>query len=756
MQHRYGYVSTHDWKLAIRAGCCLLWLTVSAAAVAFAPPADPVPLHYQAAQTYQLTGDFAKAESEYHAMLGEALDRVGNIHLNQGDLAAADEALTESIRMQPENAASHSDRAILLLRREQFEAAKTEAEAALKADPNSGRAHHVLGKALFALGDLPGAVQHLEQAAVLLPDFDAAYTLGVAYLKSKETGKAQAVFDALLASAGAVPQLYTMFGFAYYSSGYPDEAVHQFQKALTLDLKLPKAHYFLGLIALNRLDEAGFPAAKLELELELTVNPTDFQSQFLLGYINSQEKNTEAAEGHLKAAAELDRKSPDPLIYLGQLYVDAGRASDAEQALREAIRLTPDPARNNYQISRAHYLLGRLMVAKGDREAGTTELKEYERLRNLAVKTVSDAREHPGLKIAAPPVVVAGGVDARQINTAPSARTEADTAVAQQYLQQVGGMIAEAYNNLGVIAAQRSDFSAALAEFRRASKWTPEPETLPRNWGTAAFLAENYEEAIPALAKYLQQNPGDSRAQSRLATSYFVTEKYADAVRAFQPIASTLESDPAQLYAYGVSLIKTGEVPKGVELLQRAAAVSPNSAGIHLLLGQAYADQGDVESAAQEFQKTSAIDPQRKQAHFQYGLLLLRKGRLAEAEEQFRAELQLDPQSVSARYHLGLALLDDQKKEEATRLLNEVIQAAPRYADAYYQLGKLQLEQENLPDALKNLETAAKLSPEESHVHYQLGLAYRRAGRQDDAVVELKLYEALKAKSRGRTDDAAK
>lgn len=740
-----------------RASCltCALLLAAlgGAPAARAATPPDPVQAHYQAAQTYQLAGDPAKAEAEYYALLGQALDRTGNYQLNQGDLERASALLEEAVRLQPGDPGIRVDHAILLVRLEKFDGAKEEAERALSLDPQSARAHHVLGKSLFALGDLPGAVKHLEQAAVLQPDFDVAYTLGLAYLKSKETGKAQAVFDALVNSVGAVPQIYSMFGFAYYSAGYPDEAAARFRKALTLDPKHPKAHYFLGLLALNRLDEAGFPEAKQEFEKELLVNPSDFQSQFLLGYINAQEKNNDAAEMHLKAAAALDQ-SPDPLIYLGQLYVDAGRTAEAEQALRQAIALTKDPSRNNYQISRAHYALGRLLAGQGKREEATAELKEYERLRNLAVKTVTDSREHPGLKAVAPQA--SNPVDARQIVTAPAQASAKGDAAAKQYVEQLGGIIAETYNNLGVIAAQRQDYDAALANFQNSSQWTPEPDSLQRNWGTAAFLAEKYPEAIPPLEKYVQRNPQDDRARSRLATSYFVTEKYADAVKTFAGISSSLDADPAQLYAYGVSLVKIGEVKRGTELLQRAAASSPDSAGIHLLLGQAYADQGDVDAAAAEFQKTYTLDPQKQQAHYQYGLLLLRKGRLAEAEEQFRAELGLEPGNVAARYHLGLALLDDQKKEEAARLLTEVVQAAPGYAEAWYQLGKLQLEQDDVPGAIKNLETAVRLAPDASHVHYQLGLAYRRAGRQDEAAAELKLYESLKAKSRGRTDDSGK
>src|ERR1700674_1356938 len=40
---------------------------------------DPLDQHYSAAQTFQLTGDFDRAEAEYHQVLALALQRMGNL-----------------------------------------------------------------------------------------------------------------------------------------------------------------------------------------------------------------------------------------------------------------------------------------------------------------------------------------------------------------------------------------------------------------------------------------------------------------------------------------------------------------------------------------------------------------------------------------------------------------------------------------------------------------------------------------------------
>jgi tetratricopeptide (TPR) repeat protein len=85
--------------------------------------------------------------------------------------------------------------------------------------------------------------------------------------------------------------------------------------------------------------------------------------------------------------------------------------------------------------------------------------------------------------------------------------------------------------------------------------------------------------------------------------------------------------------------------------------------------------------------------------------------------------------------------------------LHEVIGQDPKYADAYYQLGKLELEQGNTQEAVSNLEAGTRLSPDSDYIHYQLALAYRRETRAEDSEREMKAYQALKNRHRGR--DAA-
>jgi tetratricopeptide (TPR) repeat protein len=304
---------------------------------------------------------------------------------------------------------------------------------------------------------------------------------------------------------------------------------------------------------------------------------------------------------------------------------------------------------------------------------------------------------------------------------------------------------------LGVIFASQKRFGDAVAQFRYAGEWNPALPALDRNWGMAAFYAEKYRDAIPLLTRHLRWHPDDVRARAALALSFFMREDFAATLEALRPIPSAVvENDPGLGYAFAVSLLRAGDYNEGVRRLQELEKANPDSADVHMLLGEAYAEQQDYATALDEYRRSLSINPQQSHTRYLAGLALLRKGNPADAVQELRASLQLAPDSVSTKYHLAYALIESQQKQEAQVLLQEVIRQNPQHSDAFYQLGKLQLEHGDIKAAIAYLETGSKLSPDSDYIHYQLAMAYRRDGRGEDAEREIKLYQVLKQRHRGR------
>jgi tetratricopeptide (TPR) repeat protein len=714
-------------------------------------PQDILQKHYAAARTFQVSGDQARAGAEYSAFLAGALGSSAKASFELGELDRAANLFDQALLVSPDDPETRLDYAQMLFQQEKLPEARAAAEKVLASAPDNAKAQSVLGQVLFAQKNYKAAREHLEMAVVAAPGFDAAYLLGITYIKLNDFTRARLVFDDLLTGFGDTPRMHMMFGLAYKEGGWEalDNAIQELKKALLKDSRAAKAHYLIALAYMDRDGESGFPLAAAELQAELKINPDDSRSHYLLGYIAMKQHDAKTAESELLRSAQLDPKNPDPLIYLGQIYSDAERDAEAEAMLRKAIALAGNTSGTDYLVGRAHYVLGRLLLKAGKKEEGEKELLASQQMRDRMNRPDStrDAKMKSDPELAN----VSQGAEVGRPSPPPAVPPEA----AQQmrgYLDQLKPAIADAYNNLGVIKAGQKDFNTALEYFRLAGTWSPGLETLDRNWGMAAFYANRYQDAVPPLTRQLQKQPDDVRIRAALGLSLFMGQNFNGTLETLKPIQDQVDGDPGLAYAFAVSLVKTGNYDEGVRRLKILEEGSHNSAELHTLLGSAYADQHEYETALQEYRKSLAIDPGQAQTHYLAGLALIRNGQPKDAVVELRAALKLNSSDVSAKYHLAFSLAQLHEVEEAQTLLREVIEQDPKRGDAYYELGKLQLEKGDTKGAVSSLETGTKVSPEADYIHYQLAMAYRRDSRKEDAEREIKLYQTLKNRQRGRGD----
>jgi tetratricopeptide (TPR) repeat protein len=719
--------------------------------------------HYDAARTFQISGDEGRAAAEYRAFLVGALRTSAKASVGLGQLDRAAALFEDALRLSPDDPQVRLEYAQLRFQQGKLPEARSMAKKVLTSSPDNAQAHSLLGQILFVQGDYKPAREQLEQAVVAAPGFDVGYLLGITYIKLNDFARARLVFDDMVTSFGDTAQMHMMFGRAYKQGDWEalDYAVQELKKAIAKDSRVPHAHSLLALAYMDRDGESSFSQTAAELQAELKINPQDSRSHYLLGYIAMKQHDAKAAEAELLRATQLDPKNPDPLIYLGQIYADADRDPEAEAMLRKAVALSSALSSNSsptdYLIGRAHYVLGRVLLKTNRREEGEKELAASQTIRDrmnrpTAALDPNDLKTTDPKKKSDPELAnVSEDASVGHLSPAKEAPPQAKEEI-QAFLDQLKPSLADAYNNLGVFQAGRKDFATASEYFRKAGEWSPTLETLDRNWGMAAFYANNYQEAVPPLTRQLQKQPGDVRVRAALALSLFMGQNFSGTLDTLKPIQSEVDSDPGLGYAFAVSLVKTGDYDEGMRRLKSVEEANPNSADIHMLMGSALADQHEYETALQEYRKSLAIDPGREQTHYLAGLALIRNGHPKDAVEELRTALKLSPSEVSAKYHLAFSLIQIQQKEEAQTLLREVIQQNPKYADAYYELGKLQLEQGDTKGAVLSLESGIEASPDADYIHYQLAMAYRRDSRSEDAEREIKLYQALKNRQRGRGD----
>jgi tetratricopeptide (TPR) repeat protein len=176
---------------------------------------------------------------------------------------------------------------------------------------------------------------------------------------------------------------------------------------------------------------------------------------------------------------------------------------------------------------------------------------------------------------------------------------------------------------------------------------------------------------------------------------------------------------------------------------------TPASIRVNQLSGEIFEIQGSYKEAAAQYSKAIEKNPAALNLHFRLGRALLLQSHdpanLDAALKEFEAELALNPYDAVAEYQIGQVLTAQQKLPEATGRYAKAVEFNPDFAEALIALAKSKAQARDYSQAIALLERAVKLQPQSETAHYNLMLAYRNAGRLEDAQrVKARLDELTK------------
>jgi tetratricopeptide (TPR) repeat protein len=738
-----------------------------------APAADDLQNRLKAAAAARDSGDPGGVARANFPVLALAFRKLGNIRVAETAFPQAAELYRRSFVWE-DAAETHVGLAIADLYANRPDDSLVEASKALLLDPNSARAFNIQGKAWMKKRDYRKAVESLQHAVELQPDFEPAYALGTSLLSLKDpesTKKAAQVFDSIVASMGDSGSIHVLFGHAYRDAEMQDDAIRELRRAVALDTRTPHAHYFLGLALLWKNEWTDTPEIRQEFVAELKNFPRDFLANYFLGYLDSNDRRYDQANIHLKVAADIDPSWPEPWLFLGLNAYSQGDLPRSEAHLRKCIELTgKDESRGNYQVRRAYVTLGRILTAAGRADEAAPYLERAREFQKLslaeaqqqvagkasdegsvspaAVVALLNRQEDQPLALPAQPVDPILPLDPLVLARSGLSEETKKAAVAEE--AQLRLILGTSFNDLATSEAIRHDYPSAFAHYQEAERWNSALPGLLRNLGVAAFRVQNYEECIRTLSQVLDGNSSDAASRAMLGSAYFSLDNYREAAKTIAPLGERAVHDTTLGYAWAASLSRLGELTEATRILQEYEKSDLSSDAI-LLVGQLWTDMADYSRAIQSFHRALDRDPSLARANYFAGLAQLHWDHSNEALEEFNAALKLTPDDPDAKIGLGYVYLQQAKQAEAIAIFRSVIATHPENGNAHYQLGKLLLDAGNVPEAVAHLETAARALPQTDYVHYQLQAAYRKESRTAEADHELQIYRELKAKNRALT-----
>jgi tetratricopeptide (TPR) repeat protein len=692
-------------------------------------------------------GQLQAAESRYRAALGEGWIVAGALAAADGQLPAAIDAFRTASTLVVDKTDALRLLAIVYLQQGQpKEAVAILSDASMQRDDTAGR--RLLAQALAAAGQLPEAIQQLEEARRRAPDDqELAFALASGYLQVKKTDAADRLFREL-AVARPLPQTDVLIGRAYRDAGEYIRAREWFERALAKDPRVRHAHYYLGTLAVRPDGVLELERAIDEFNRELTLAPDDPLANLRLGMaLVELHRNADAM-----APLQLVTRSPSaPAVafyYLGRNQLGIGRSADAAASLKRALVVATQSNATSAQIGSIHYQLG---IALRDSGAVTEAAEHFAEAEQRA--SVRSQAERERL--------------ARYLVDAPDPQSAADSiagalALPDDYQfgqrspeereamrRHVMSALARTYLNLGIMHAQGGRFERAAEFCEHAAAIDPAFPKVQYSLGVAYFNGRQYDKAAVALARALTADPGNVSLARMLAIASLEIEDY-DRAATLLANDPERERDASLQYAYGLALVRGDHAAEAEAIFSRLLTDHASMPELSVVLGHAYAQQGNFDAAIDALHRALQLKPDVVDANSALGLIYLKQGKLPDAEAALRGELGAHPANIKARERLATVLELLGRLDQAAAELQTVLAAKPDFANARYLLGKILLGRGDTEQAIAQLEVAAQLAPEEANTRYQLARAYAKAGRREQAEKEFDAYQRLKDKQRGK------
>lgn len=633
-----------------------------------------------------------------------------------------------------------------------FKAAQQSAQQLLRISPNDPSSLQLAGAVEYQLASYLQAEIYLSKALQLAPGLSLARRLLVSsHIKSGQAGKAIAALQPVLGQFDNDSAMLTLAGEAYLQNGDPNKAAEFFAKASKLEpdsaakkTSLARAHMAQGNSdsALQELEHISVSDSGVTADLALiAVYLRNNQLDKALKAIDQLEKKQpeNPATHNLRARALLAKKdsvgarksfekalSINPSFFpavasLAALDLLDKKPRDAEKRF-EAV-LTKDP-RN----SQALLALAELKVADGGTPAEVSAFLE---------KAVSANPMEIPPRIA----LIQYHLKNKDNKKALSAANEANASMPDK---------PEILDMLGIAQRLSGDLNQASATYGKLAALQPNSPLPYLRQAEIQLSSKNKDDGVKSLKKALEIKPDIIEAQKALIQIAMETKKIKEALaiartvqkqRPNEALGYIMEGDihvaakslPDAMNAYRDGLKKT-EASELAIRLNSSLIASGNTA--------------DAEKMAASWQKDHPNDVGFRV--YQGDLATSRKN-FSEAISHYQAALIQQPENALILNNLAWAS-GQTKSPKAIEYAEKANQLAPGQPGFMDTLAVLLADKGEIDKAIEMLRKALTISPQATPIQLNLAKVLIKAGKKDEARIELEGLAKLGEKYSGQAE----
>jgi tetratricopeptide (TPR) repeat protein len=239
---------------------------------------------------------------------------------------------------------------------------------AIAENPDDSEAVQLLGLSFYLAGRPGDAIAPLEKVQTWFPsaNVDAAYVLGICYIQTKDYPRARGAFARMFGVSADSAASYLFTARMLLRQEFGPVAEEYAQKAVSIDPKLPLAHFLLGEL---HLYHSKIPEAVDEFQRELQLNPGYAPAYYKLADAYSRIQKFDEAEKLLQRSIWLDSTSTGPYILMGKILQKKGEPELAARSLQRALAMDPNNPIPHHLLGQAYRDLGRAEDAERELKA---------------------------------------------------------------------------------------------------------------------------------------------------------------------------------------------------------------------------------------------------------------------------------------------------------------------------------------------------------------------------------------------------
>ena len=362
------------------------------------------------------------------------------------------------------------------------------------------------------------------------------------------------------------------------------------QSSGTTDADLGRAYGEMGkLLMAAEFREAAEPCF---LNAE-ALAPAEIRWPYYLAHLSKLRGNPAGAREGFERAHQVAPDDVPTLVWLGNAYLDEGRASDAEPMFARALSLQP-------RLIAALFGMGRVALAKQE-YARAVDYLEQAQLQDPKAVTI-----HYQLALA-----YRGKGETEKAEAHMRQRGPGDVRPPDPLMRELDSLLESgvAYEVRGAQALDEAKWDAAAAYFRKGIELSPDEPSLRHKLGTALAMTGDNAGAYKQFDEVTRRWPRFAKAQ----------------------------------YSLGVMLAGAGRHQEAIAHLTAAVQSEPSYVEAHLQLAESLRAAGRLDAAIVEYDETVRLDPRVAQARFGAAMALAALKRFDQARQRLTEGARLHP-----------------------------------------------------------------------------------------------------------------